>query len=72
MSRINRNHKLVVALGKRVKARRLELGYPQARLGPRAWISHIELGQNAPTIETLINLAIELDVTADYLLGLSD
>jgi len=38
----------------------------------RTAISHFERGARDPSVDTLRKLAIALDVTADYLLGLTE
>ena len=59
----------------RVTARRTDLGMTQAQLAQKcglhpAAISHFETGQRRPCIENLARLALELDCTSDYLIGL--
>lgn len=69
-------------LGKRVRRAREDYGYSQqgladvlARYGvavKQATINHIENGNRKPSVEVLLALALALQVSTDYLLGLSD
>lgn len=63
-----------VAMGKRVRTRRKELGLKQEELAARVGISasffgHIERGSRVASIETLVSMANALNTSADYLLG---
>lgn len=60
-------------LGKRLAARRKELGYRQSYVEEKAdlsykYLSSIETGRSIPSLETLVKLCQVLDVTPDYLL----
>ncbi len=60
-------------LGRRLAARRKELGYRQSYVEEKAdlsykYLSSIETGRSIPSLETLIRLCEVLDVTPDYLL----
>lgn len=67
----------MATLGERVRSLRQRQGLTQRQLGQRANLPHnsisrIESGQSPDiTTKTLIALARALDVSADYLLGLS-
>ena len=56
------------AVGKRIRARRLELGLTQRSIGEPgssyAYISRIESGERSPSIEALVVIAEKLDTTA--------
>ena len=60
------------AVGKRIRARRLELGLTQRSIGEPgssyAYISRIESGERSPSIEALISIAEKLQTTALALL----
>ena len=60
------------AVGKRIRARRLELGLTQRSIGEPgssyAYISRIESGERSPSIEALIAIAEKLETTALVLL----
>ena len=60
------------AVGKRIRARRLELGLTQRSIGEPgssyAYISRIESGGRSPSIEALVVIADKLDTTALALL----
>ena len=61
------------ALGKRIREKRNELGISQAKLSERcnktpALIGIIERNDKHTSIETLVNIANALNVSADYLL----
>lgn len=63
--------------GDRLKKRREEQGMSQAELGARLGLEaqavyRYEKSQSDPASELLGRMAVELDVTADYLLGLVD
>ena len=65
------------AVGKRIRARRLELGLTQRSIGEPgssyAYISRIESGERSPSIEALIVIAEKLQTSALALLtGNSD
>lgn len=64
-------------IGERVLLRRRELGWTQHELGakvgcPYQVISRLESGRQSVLAERLAALAEALEVSADYLLGLSD
>lgn len=76
-------NKSIKVVGDRVSELRKALGYSQSefamalnnRFGAsvkQSAISHIEAGRKQPSIELLGGMAIVLETTADYLLGLSD
>lgn len=61
----------------RLKSLRLEKGLTQKQLADKlgmvkATISSYEQNTNCPSIETFINLCKVFDVSADFMLGLSD
>lgn len=62
----------LIAVGRRIRARRLELGLSQRDLsGPGAtyaYVSRIESGQRVPSLSVLIELAERLDTTGLELL----
>ncbi|MEM6282988.1 MAG: helix-turn-helix transcriptional regulator [Chloroflexota bacterium] len=63
--------------GKRLRELRRAVGLNQDELGEKIGasyqqISRIERGESNPTPETLVALAQVFNVSADYLLGLSD
>ena len=67
------------SIGERVRARRHELGWGQMELAYRAGITQAKVSQieNARKrggifAATLRDIALALDVSADWLLGLSD
>lgn len=67
---------LELTVGEFVKKRRTELNLTQAELAERinsdaCYISRIETGARKITINNLAALANALDVSSDYLLGLS-
>lgn len=63
------------AVGGRVLARRLELGFRQtdlaarARVGSKSTLVWIEKGRNLPTLDLATRLADALEVTLDWLVG---
>lgn len=64
------------AMGQRIKAKRKELHLTQEQLAEYADISasflgHIERGTRIASIETLYAICKALNVSSDYLLGLS-
>lgn len=64
-----------VQLGKRIRIRRTFLELTQKELAERinvctSFIGHIERGRRMLSVETLYNLCVALDVSADFLLGL--
>ena len=68
---------LLQQLGERVRRRRMELGFNQAEFAKQAGIpvprlSSIEHGHQSIYVERLVTLARALQVSTDYLLGLSD
>lgn len=65
------------AMGQRIKAKRKELHLTQEQLAELSGLSasflgHIERGSRIASIETLYSLCKALNVSSDYLLGLSD
>lgn len=61
----------------RLREARKEKKLTQGELGTllgveKSTISKYEVGTNSVDVETLVKLCIKLDVSADYLLGLSD
>ena len=61
------------AIGKTLRSVRRGRGYTQEALAERAniggnFLGKIERGQSVPSLETLVNLANALDVSADVLL----
>lgn len=67
----------MVPFAERLKAARKKKGLKQREVAeylqmtPRAY-QHYEGGGRRPDYEALVALAVYLDVTTDYLLGLSD
>lgn len=66
----------MASLGMRIRLRRTELGLTQNELAERLntdqkQISRYENDHQKPTVDLLTKLAVELDTTTDYLLGLS-
>ena len=64
-----------VAMGKKIKIRRVIMELTQEQLAEKVWIStsfmgHIERGTRALSVDTLYNLCAALGVSADYLMGL--
>lgn len=64
-------------LGKRIKELRTDLGVSQKELAEKVGvavntISQYESGISKTSIDVLANLAVELETTTDYLLGLCD
>lgn len=64
-------------LGSRIKLRRVELGLNQTELAnllhtDQKQISKYENDKQEPTAGVLLNLARELETTADWLLGLTE
>ena len=62
-----------VAMGRRIRRKRQEMGLTQGELASRLNISlsyygHIERGSRTPSLETLIIIANALNVGADYIL----
>ncbi|HIW32087.1 MAG TPA: helix-turn-helix domain-containing protein [Candidatus Paenibacillus intestinavium] len=60
-------------LGSRLRQERQRLNLTQEKLAEKvdmshAYIGQIERGERSLTLETLVNIAEELDVTVDYLL----
>ena len=69
--------KSIYAIGERVRQRRKEIGWTQKELAQRAgtsykYIGHVETGVKFPSLEMLILLARELDVSLDWLIGEED
>ncbi len=64
----------IYCIGERVRDRRRQKNWTQKELAQRAgttykYISHVENGYKYPSLEMLICLARELEVTLDYLIG---
>jgi transcriptional regulator with XRE-family HTH domain len=64
-------------IGKRIKAKRVEIGMTQKGLADKVDISpsainQFEKGEKKPSSEVLAHIANELGVSTDYLLGASD
>ncbi|MHB8065120.1 MAG: helix-turn-helix domain-containing protein [Ruminiclostridium sp.] len=62
------------ALGKKIRDERLKSGMTQANLAEKvevttAYIGQIERGERKFSIETLVNIANEFNVSMDYLLS---
>ena len=69
--------KSIYAIGGRIRQRRKEFGWTQKELAQRAgtsykYIGHVETGVKFPSLEMLILLARELDVSLDWLIGVDD
>lgn len=65
-----------VKMGQKIRLCRIKLGLTQTQLADQVGISasfmgHIERGSRVASLETLAALCRELDISADYLLGLS-
>lgn len=61
-------------LGKRIKDKRLELGFTQEQLGKMLGVSKVsvcnwEKGIKYPSTENLIELSKQMSVSIDYLIG---
>ena len=66
-----------IKFGARVRGKRKELGYTQAKLAELCevsipFIGHIERGTRAPSLESLLTLCNVLRVTPNYLLAGQD
>lgn len=64
----------VDAIGTRLRKARLRMGLSQRGLAEAlgldpTMISHLEGGRRMPSVDSLVRLADELNVTTDYLLG---
>lgn len=64
-------------MGKRIKELRIERGLTQQALGTKVGVlqntlAEYESGKAKPSYKVLINLAVELNTSTDYLLGLKD
>ncbi len=64
-------------LGEKIRELRTELGLSQKQLAAKIGVatntvSQYESGKSKTSIDVLANLAVELDTTTDYLLGLTD
>lgn len=67
----------MTTFAKRLKELRLENNYTQTRMAEQLGIrqqSYVryEMGTGEPSLETLVAIAKLLNVTTDYLLGLTD
>lgn len=63
--------------GERVRAAREEVRLSQLSLSKilgchYTFVAHIEAGRRLPSLETLANISAALQVSADWLLGLSE
>lgn len=63
-----------ITFGKRLQKYREEAGYSQEKLAEKTkhssiFISYMERGQKAPSVDTLIQLANALNISIDLLLG---
>ena len=66
--------KSIYAIGERIRRRRKEIGWTQKELAQRTgtsykYIGHVETGIKFPSLEMLILLARELEVSLDWLIG---
>ena len=66
-----------LAFGKVLRSQRLARGFSQEQLGfeagvQRNFISLIELGQNQPTISTILKLANALGISAAFLVQMTE
>lgn len=66
-----------MTLGERIKERRKQLGYSQHELSNLTGISHMQISRyeqnvNQPTSEVIVTLAKVLNISTDWLLGLTD
>ncbi len=62
-----------MTLGQKIKHRREELGYAQAELAQKTqtsqpYISRLEKDDFNPSTQMIVNIAVTLDVSIDYLL----
>lgn len=67
----------LILLGSKIKSERKQLNLTLEVLSEKVGISRnflweIEAGRKAPALNTLYNLSITLNVSVDYLLGVSD
>ncbi len=65
----------IVELGEKIKELRIGCGLTQKQLADKIGVatntvSQYESGKYKTSIDVLVNLAVELDTTTDYLLGL--
>lgn len=65
-----------MTFGKRLREKRLECGFTQAELGTaicssNVMVSSYERDDKVPGIDVLRRICVALDVTSDWLLGLS-
>lgn len=63
-----------VAFGKVLRRLRLEAGFTQEQLGfeadlRRTYVSILELGQQQPSLTTILKIALALDLSAQELVG---
>lgn len=66
----------MLPLGEILKELRIEKGWSQAQLAKRLGLSasiitHYELGDRYPSLESLVEISRVMGVTTDYLLGVS-
>ncbi len=62
-----------MTLGQKIKHRREELGYTQVELAQKtktsqSYISQLEKDSFNPSMQMIINIAVALDISIDYLL----
>ncbi|MDE6538882.1 MAG: helix-turn-helix domain-containing protein [Ruminococcus sp.] len=62
-----------MTFGQKIRNRREQLGYTQAELAERLkstqpYISRLERGNFNPSMQMIINIAITLNISIDYLL----
>lgn len=62
-----------MTFGQKIKLRREELGYTQEELAKKmqtsqSYISRLESGTFKPSMPMIINVAVALDISIDYLL----
>lgn len=67
----------MIEIGKRIRELRLEKRITQTELAERIGVatntvSQYEKGLSKTSIDVIVNLAVVLETTTDYLLGLSD
>ena len=66
-------NEVTITFGQKVKNRRKELGYTQVELAQKlqtsqSYISRLESGTFKPSMPMIINIAITLNISIDYLL----
>ncbi|MBR4067536.1 MAG: helix-turn-helix transcriptional regulator [Clostridia bacterium] len=65
-----------IDIGRRIRIARSQAGLTQGELAKRmevssSFVGHLERGTRQASLETLVNLANELDLSVDYLLAAS-